>query len=177
MINPFIQRPITEHAPAYAKMYFDLTEDADDLLQSLEVNKNFIHDFILHLPEDKANYAYAEGKWTIKEIIGHMIDVERIFQDRVHRMGRMDKTDIPGFDHDMYVVSFDLSARSYEGLAKEFMTVRQSTIELFRNFQAPHLDFVGTANGNPLTARSAGWIMIGHTLHHAKVIREKYLID
>lgn len=175
MINPFHQRPNPAHAPAYAKMYFDMTEDADDLLQSLEVNKNFINDFILHLPEDKANYAYAEGKWTIKEIIGHIIDVERIFQDRAHRMGRMDNTDIPGFDHDKYVVSFDLSARSYEGLAKEFRAVRQSTIELFRHFQAPHLDFIGTANQNPLTARSAGWIVIGHSLHHVKVIREMYL--
>lgn len=175
MNNPFIQRPNPEHAPAYAKYYFDMTEEADDLLQSLEVNKNFIQDFMTHLPEEKANYAYADGKWTVKEILGHIIDVERIFQDRAHRMGRMDKTDIPGFDHDEYVVHFDLSARDYQSLAQEFLAVRQSTLELFKNFQAANLDFIGTANKNPLTARSAGWIMIGHALHHIKVLQEKYL--
>ncbi|MBU2019545.1 MAG: DinB family protein [Bacteroidetes bacterium] len=167
--------PQPEHAAKYYDHYIKLAATHINLLECLEENKEEFSRNLLSIPNDKANYAYAEGKWTIKEVYLHIIDTERIFQGRAHRLGRNDNTPLAGFDENSYTPFSFSETRSLESINEEWIAVRNSTIQLFKNFQIQNLDFIGSANGNQLTARSAGWIMVGHAKHHLKVVEEKYL--
>jgi len=172
---PHIGAPNKEHAPNYAGRYFDIIEDATDLLNSLEVNKSYIMEFMRSIPSDKGTFAYQEGKWTVKEVFSHINDTERIFQYRALRFGRNDNTSLPGFEENDYVPFTNANLRTIADFAEEFEAIRNSTIALFRTFALENYDFVANSNGSPMSARSAGWLCIGHALHHTKVIQERYL--
>ena len=121
------------------------------------------------------NYRYAEGKWTIKEIIGHLIDAERIFAYRMLRFARKDATDLPGFDENEYVPASEANERSIHGLLEEFTTVRAGTFSLWRSLTNEMLQRSGTVNGNRLSVRALAYITCGHEIHHLAVIKERYL--
>ena len=123
----------------------------------------------------KHEFRYAEGKWTIKDIILHLIDAERIFAYRALRIARNDKTALPGFEENDYVVAANANNRGYESLLAEYETVRNVSISLFETFTSEELLRLGTASNNSVSVRAIGYIMLGHELHHKNVILERYL--
>lgn len=131
--------------------------------------------FLNSIPKEKHEYCYAEGKWTIKELVQHIIDTERIFAYRALRIARQDKTPLPGFEQDDYVAHSKANIRSFESLLNEYKVVRQATIALFNNFDNEALLNIGTASNSPISVRALGFIIIGHENHHCQVIKERYL--
>ena len=165
----------TNNFADYFKYYIGLTEGNDDVIKSLEDAHQRTNELLDLTTEEQGNYRYAEGKWTIKELLVHLIDMERIFCNRALRISRNDKTDLPGYDHDEYVKYSDANDRSLCDICKEYNLVRQGTIALFNSFNAEQLKRDGTANNNQLTVLSIGFIIAGHETHHVNVLEGKYL--
>lgn len=147
-----------------------------NLIDELKNGKErFVNTLISILP-NKLSYSYAEGKWTLAEVILHCIDTERIFQYRLLRIARNDKKDLAGFDQDIYVPYSDASNRSLSSLITEYTIVRNSTILLIENISNDNLQNSGTIDGNIISARALGFIICGHQYHHETIIKERYLI-
>jgi uncharacterized damage-inducible protein DinB len=128
-----------------------------------------------YLSEEQGNYAYDKKKWTIKELLVHVMDTERIFCERALRFARKDKTELPGFDHDIFVLNSNANQRTLKDILKEYKAIRKSTLALFKNFTPEMLEQGGIANGNKLTVHSIGFTISGHELHHLNVVKAKYL--
>ncbi len=164
---------IDEYAPFYQDYISTLNNI--DLHEELEIS---IHDFIRfvrEIPMDKHDYRYAEGKWTIKDIIQHLIDAERVFSYRALRIARNDKTALPGFEENDFAREANGGRRSIQELLTEYATLRHSTMQLFRSFTDEELIRVGTASDKPVSVRAIGFIIIGHLKHHQQVFAERYL--
>ena len=131
--------------------------------------------FIQDIPINKHDFSYAEGKWTIKDIIQHLIDCERIFSYRALCFARNDKTFLPGFEENDYAIEAKGRNRSLISLLTELSAIRQSTILLFKDFTNQELLRLGTASNNPMSVRAVGFIIIGHQNHHQKIFEERYL--
>lgn len=127
------------------------------------------------IPEAKAGHRYAEGKWSVKEVIQHMIDAERIFAYRALRFARNDGKPLQGFDEDSYAPESRADRRDLPGLVEEYAMVSAATLALFGSFDTEMLLRSGTANDQPMSVRAAGWVIAGHALHHLHVIEERYL--
>jgi hypothetical protein len=123
---------------------------------------------------DKYDYRYAEGKWTIKDIIQHLIDTERVFSYRALRFARKDSTELPGYDENLYADTANGSERKLQEMLTELALVRQSTIMLFKSFSAESLLYTGIASNNVASVRALGFIIIGHQNHHMKIFKERY---
>lgn len=159
--------------PPYGVYYANLADERDLLDQ--------LHDAGISLFENRAaelellgNKIYAPGKWTVKQIIEHIIDAERIFQYRALCIARQDKTDFPGFDEDMYAAVSRANDRTIESLLNEFRTVRNATVSLYQNLDNDQLQYAGTANGQATSVLALGFMIIGHAIHHFNVITERY---
>jgi DinB superfamily len=161
-------------APDFYHRYLAQVPEGD-LLGLLREQLNKLQEFFKALPEDKQEYAYAPGKWTPKDILGHLIDCERVFQYRVLRFARADETPLPGFEEDDYVPAGNFNARNMDMLVYEFGMVRLSSIALVQSLDAAAWERSGTANGKRISVRALVWILLGHPLHHVGVIRERYL--
>ena len=120
-------------------------------------------------------YSYAEGKWTIKELVQHIIDAERVLSYRALRFSRNDTTNLSGFDEDWYVANSNGNERNFKDMLQEFIHVRNSTILLFKSFKPEMLLINGTASNSDMSVRALGFIIAGHQTHHLKIIKEKYL--
>ncbi|MDT0690598.1 DinB family protein [Salegentibacter sp. F188] len=127
------------------------------------------------ISHENLSYRYAEGKWSVAEILQHLIDVERIFQYRALCIARDDKTSLPGFDHDEYVIQSEAGARSLKSLTEEAEIVRNSGIALFSTFSEVVLKRKGVMSNAPASVRAIGFIIVGHTRHHINILQEKYL--
>ncbi len=144
----------------------------------LEVLNNSLENLIntlKNLPEEKLQYRYEEGKWTIKELIQHIIDAERVLSYRALRFARNDATNLQGFDEDWYVKNSNGNDRDFDELLNEFSLVRKATILLFKSFSNEMLTNTGSANGSVVSVRALGFIIAGHQIHHLNIIKEKYL--
>ncbi len=130
---------------------------------------------VKNLREEKLQYSYAEGKWTIKEIIQHLIDTERIMSYRALRFSRNDATELQGFNENWYVDNSNGNERNIHDLLDELTLVRKTSVSLFKSFTDEMLIRIGTANGGDMTVRALGFIIAGHQLHHLNIIRERYL--
>ena len=146
-----------------------------NLKEGLKSNQAITEAFLNTIPKDKLEYRYAEGKWTVKDIIQHIIDTERIFAYRALRVARNDKTALPGFEENDYALTGNANPRTLESLLAEYNAVRQATIALFNSFSDDMLKHIGTASNSPISARAIGFIIIGHEAHHCNVIKERYL--
>ncbi|MDR0801166.1 DinB family protein [Fluviicola sp.] len=177
MDNRFKGRPNPETAPAYAKYYFDRTIGQDDLILALEQDLERTTAFIKGLPENKSDFQYADDKWTVKGVLLHIIETERIFQYRALRFSRKDKTPVEGFDEGWYAQHNNTDQRTLNDLKEEFSDVRKATLSLFKGMTASMLDETGMANNSTNTARNLGWIIAGHGIHHCNIIKERYLVD
>ncbi|WP_242916857.1 DinB family protein [Pontibacter liquoris] len=163
----------TEYSPAFANYIQEA--QAEDLLEGLTASYTYIAGLMQELSEEKLLHRYAAGKWSIKELLVHMMDAERIFAYRALRFARQDKTELPGFDEGIYVIPSKADARDMMALLAEYTAVRTATIALFRSFDAEALQQTGVANGNVCSVRALGYVILGHEIHHLKVIRERYL--
>lgn len=163
-----------EYAPYQANYLFNV-EDTWPLAEELEVSVHSLIRFVQDIPMDKFDYRYAEGKWTIKDILQHLIDTERIFAYRALRIARNDRTALPGFDETAYAGATEANARHLQNLLTELSIVRQGTIHLFKSFTAEDLLKTGTASGYLVSVRALGYLIIGHQYHHIKIYKERYL--
>ncbi|WP_367770012.1 DinB family protein [Flavobacterium sp. WC2421] len=146
-----------------------------DMIEELEICLHDFIRFVQNIPMDKFDYRYAEGKWTIKDIIQHIIDTERIFAYRALRISRNDKTPLPGFEENHYVDNTNANERNLQGLLTEMAVVRQATLSLFKSFSEEQLLRTGTASNTSISVRAIAFIIIGHQKHHQKVYQERYL--
>lgn len=161
--------------PEYFGNYISKVE-IDDLIESLEDNLDNFSNFIENLvPESKYEFRYQPEKWSIKEIVQHIIDAERIFAYRALRFARFDATPLPGFEEDDYVSVSKSDSRTMEDLIREFVLVRKSTIALFESFTDEMLKNTGISSGKTSSVRALGFVISGHCIHHQQVIKERYL--
>jgi uncharacterized damage-inducible protein DinB len=149
--------------------------DDGQILKHLEHNLSSTRSFIESIPRDRLLLRYAEGKWTIKEILGHLIDDERIYSYRALRFARNDSTELPGFDQERYAEYSDANNREINDLLDEFTLVRQSTIALFKSLDDAAFMRSGVADGKRVTVRALSYHIAGHELRHMNIIRERYL--
>lgn len=170
-----IEKPEPGEYPFYASMYIDLLPDDGQLLKHLKDNLNMVRALISALPEEKWAYRYAQDKWTIKEVLVHIIDDERIYAYRALCFARNEKTALPGFEQDEYVLYSNANERSISNIMEEYEAVRFATIALFNGFDQSALLRQGVANKNKATVRALGYHIAGHELHHINIIKEKYL--
>lgn len=164
----------TEFA-GYYQNYIAQVSEEHPLIEELEIALHRLIRFVQDIPMEKFDYQYAEGKWTIKDILQHLIDAERIFTYRALRFARNDKTDLPGFEENDYVNQARADERTIMQLLTELSAVRHATILLYKTFSEKELLRTGTANNNPMSVRALGFIIIGHQNHHQRVFRERYL--
>lgn len=146
-----------------------------NLIEELEISLHDFIRFVQNIPMDKFDYRYAEGKWTIKEIIQHIIDTERIFAYRALRFSRNDKTPLSSFEENDYVDNTNANARGLQDLLTELSAVRHSNLLFYKSLSEEQLKRVGTASNNQISVRALGFIIIGHQKHHQKVFQERYL--
>ncbi|HSP07494.1 MAG TPA: DinB family protein [Acidobacteriota bacterium] len=170
-----IAKPKDGEFPDYAIMYIGLLPDDGLVLRHLKSNLKATKDLILSLPEEKLLYRYAEGKWTIKEVLAHIIDDERIYTYRALRFARNDATELPGFEQDEYARYSGANNRKIKNILKEFAAVRNATIALFESLDEEALGRSGVANGNRVTVRALAYHLAGHELHHINILKERYL--
>ena len=163
----------SEHSP-YHWSYIALV-GGQDIVQTAALEGRAAGAFYGSLTEEQGGLRYAPGKWSIKEVLGHVIDTERILAYRALRIGRGDQTDLPGFEQDDYVASAHSNARAWADLASEFTDVRQGSARLLKSFPDDAWMRRGTANGMEITARALAYIITGHEMHHRKILRERYL--
>ena len=146
-----------------------------DVFATLERGLQETLELVGSFGEERGNHRYAPGKWSVKEVLGHLIDGERILSYRALRIARGDPTPLPGYEQDDYVASGAFDRRTLADLASELALVRASTLALFRSIEAEAWERKGTANGVPFVARALPWIVAGHELHHRTVLRERYI--
>lgn len=165
------------HFPDPAPFYKTYTEVLGEveLLKCMRNQLDNFPKFLESIPEEKFQYAYAEGKWTIAETIHHIIDTERVFQYRALRFSRGDETSLAGFDQDIFVAGANVSKRSKSSLIAEYQVVRQSTLALFEDFDAGILRNKGIASDLEWSVGTLGFVICGHQKHHRNIIRERYL--
>ncbi len=167
-------RPQPNDYAAYYETYVGKV-NGENVQEIISTYSNAMLDFYFSLPEEKADHRYAEGKWSIKELLLHIIDAERIFSYRALRIARKDKTPLPGFDENSYTPASKASARSFQSLKDEFAAVRKATDILLSTFDEEQLSQRGTASDQPVTANAIAFIIYGHMLHHKQILEERYL--
>lgn len=167
-----MNRPQPNEYPNWGQQYISLVEEEDVIAlmerQALEF-PDFLNNFI-----EKGDYAYAPGKWTIKELTGHIIDTERILCFRLLSFARGEKANLPGFEEDDYVAHAHFADRSLLSFGEEFSLLRKSNLYLFKSLSETELDRGGSASERFITARALLFIIAGHLIHHTKIIKERY---
>ena len=161
--------------PVYFTPYVEVLDEELDLLENLEASLELFEEILYEVAEEKYEFKYQEGKWTIKEVVQHLIDVERVFVYRSLRFSRKDTTPVMGFDENSYVSNYEINKRDFNTLLDEFCLLRRSTILMFQDFDSETLDLKGSVEGNLISLRALGFICSGHVLHHLKIIKERYL--
>jgi hypothetical protein len=162
----------SEYAPFYANYVAGVPET--DVVSALRDSGTEITALLAAIPESRAGFRYAEGKWSIRELIGHVIDAERIFTYRALRLARGDATPLPAFEENDYVRTAGSDARTVADLVAELRAVRQSTVRMFASFPDEAWTRTGTVSGRPVSVRALAYITAGHARHHLKMLRERY---
>jgi uncharacterized damage-inducible protein DinB len=169
-----IDKTIYKDAPQYCHYFFDLVK-TDDLVTELEKSYHLTQQLFTQITPKKENFSYQSNKWTIKEVIRHIIDCERVYTYRAFRFSRFDNTELAGFDENEYIENIKQAEQSFVELIDEYDNVRKSSIALFKTMTNEMLDFIGTANKVTFTARTIGFMIVGHNIHHINFIKTKYL--
>ena len=158
----------------YYHKYINLAID-DDLKTALEKHQVKLLSFLKGIPKKKWNYRYAEGKWSIKEVVQHIIDAERVFTYRALCFARKDQTPLPSFDENIFAANSKAEDRSKKELLKELRTVQDSSAQLFGSFDEEQLNQSGIASDKPTYVKGIAYIVVGHSLHHKNILEERYL--
>lgn len=168
-----MKRPQPDEYAVFYKKYIDTV--SENVIAELDHQANSFPTFLKSIMPDKATYAYAEGKWTIKELVGHMIDTERIMSYRMLTISRNDKTALPGFEENDYVANAHFADRTLDSLAEEFATLRKANMFLIKSFNDEEVQRRSLANGSPISVLALIYILAGHLNHHRSIIEERYL--
>ena len=160
--------------PEYYQKYIDWVEEGD-LLAALEDSLRTISTFFLSLPEEKQDYRYQAEKWSIKEVLSHLIDSERIMGYRALRFARNDKTELSGYDQDNYVKNSKVAGRNIAYLVNDYSSARKANLELFKSFDDEMLLRRGMANKWEVSVLLIGFVIVGHGFHHVEIIKQRYL--
>lgn len=163
-----------EYAEFYAN-YVSLVEETD-IISVLQNQPEELQKLLAGISVEKENFRYAEGKWSFRELLGHIIDGERVFSYRVLRISRGDQTPLAGFEENFYVANSNFNNRPLAGLLEEFSLLRQSNVLLFKNLTEEAWQRTGTASDATVSVRALAYIMVGHIRHHANILRERYLV-
>jgi len=169
-----MDRPETNEFAEYYNNYISKIE-GNGVLPILENQPDELRSVIAPLPEEKGTFAYGEGKWTIKEVLSHLIDGERIFAYRILRISRGDETPIEGFEQDGYIENSNANNRTFAELLEEFELQRRSNLLLLKNIDDAGSRRMGTASGYPVSVRALAYISAGHVRHHLGLLQERYL--
>ncbi|MGC1241273.1 MAG: DinB family protein [Chryseosolibacter sp.] len=167
-------RPDIQTIPAYFQRYAELVKDMD-LIDALRHTGDEVRRVLETIPEAKGTYRYAEGKWTIKEVLTHIMDVERIFAYRALRFSRNDQTALHPFEENDYAPLANAHGRTLEQLKGEMHRLRATTIDLYESFTPEMLQREGTASGKRISVLNLGYITAGHDIHHLNILRERYV--
>ncbi len=169
-----MQRPDPSEYDSYYALYVDQAPEGN-ILELMESEVVKAGDFLRGLPADAGNHRYQPDKWSVKQVIGHVIDVERTFAYRAFCFARCDKTELHSFDQNDYMEYCNANDRSIADLATELEAIRRSHIALFKSFDGTMIARKGIASGFEFSVRSLPFIIVGHEIHHRKVIKERYL--
>ena len=169
-----VRKPSPGELNSYYQTYLKYVEE-DDLLDALIIQKETTQKFLASISEIKASSTYAEGKWLLKEVVGHLCDTERILSYRALRISRSDKTPLPGFDENEYTPNANYNTRTLENIADEFKSIRESSVTLFKNMSEEMYDRRGISNNTEVGVRDILFFIIAHERHHLHVIQERYL--
>lgn len=162
-----------EYAP-YAIMYIDLLPDDGLVLKHLADNFQQVKNWAQALPPERLTIPHADGEWTVKDILVHIVDDERIYSYRALRFARGDATELPGFDQELFAAQAGANTRTLDDIFEEYAAVRQATITLFNSFNESVYEKAGTANGHIMSVRAAIYHLAGHELHHLNSMKEHY---
>ncbi|RNB87419.1 DinB family protein [Brevibacillus fluminis] len=168
------QRPAAEDHSAYYGQYIGLVPDGE-ISEILVDQHEEMTRFLSELTEEQASHRYEEGKWSIKEVIGHIADTERVMCYRLLRIARGDQTALPGFDQDLFMEGISFDAYSVADLLEDYSAVRRATLTLLRGLPAEAWDRKGVVSDNNTTANALAYVIAGHELHHMNIIKERYL--
>jgi len=171
-----VERPTTNEYAAFYEGYIRLVPEGN-IIERLELQANIVQNFLSSLTEEQANYRYAAGKWSVKEVIGHLLDNERIMSSRLLRIARGDQANHPGYDQDVLMQTHPFNAYTLADLSEEYAVTRRSTILMLRRLTPEAWLCKGIVSDNPASARSIAVIMVGHELHHLSVLRDRYSLD
>lgn len=169
-----MSKPDLTRVPEFYHNYINLVQQ-EDLKEALKTHITQAVNFLKNIPEEKWNYRYAEGKWSIKELVQHIIDAERIFCYRALRFARKDETPLAGFDENTYAASSKADFRSKDDLLEELELVQKASSKLFLSFNHDQLEASGIANGKSIYVLAIAFISVGHSLHHLNIIQQRYL--
>jgi uncharacterized damage-inducible protein DinB len=166
-------RPLPTDSAPYTHNYISLV-NGDSAAEAVKNHAGEILTFYTGLPDDKAQFAYGKGKWTLQEVLQHVIDAERVFSYRAMRIARKDATPLPGFDENSYTVNSQACNRSFASLKDEFALLRRATDIFISTLNEEQLQNTGFASNSPVTANAVAFIVYGHLLHHIDIIKERY---
>jgi hypothetical protein len=169
-----MSRPDLSRVPEWYHSYIN-NVTANDLNDAFHGQTASFIKFLDELPDTKRDFRYADGKWSVKEVLQHIIDCERVFAYRAMCFARKDNTPLPGFDENEYAANANVSVRKWTDMVEEFKSLRRSTELLFASFTNDELEANGIANGRSVYVLGIGFIIIGHTAHHWDIIRERYI--
>jgi len=170
-----MRRPdASEHAPYFSR-YIDLVPE-DDVLTVLQTQSDQTQQMLASISEERSAYRYEPEKWSIKGVVGHMADTDRIFGYRLLAIARGDTNSLPGFDENAYAANSNFDRWSFRDLVESLALVRKSNLLVMRNLSDEDWDRRGVANGNPTSSRALAFMMVGHERHHVKVLRERYSV-
>jgi hypothetical protein len=161
-----------DYAPFY-QPYLDATAPIDDAHELLARQSDVLA-YMATWPEDKVAHCYAEGKWSVVQVVGHMADTERVFAYRLLRIARADSTPLSGFDENAWQLEAGFESRTLSSVVAELRAVRMASLALIRSLDAAAIDREGVANGKRVTARALVWLVAGHFAHHAGILRDRY---
>jgi hypothetical protein len=167
-------RPDINRIPSFYHNYVNLVKH-NDLQDALSEHVTELNSILSTVTAEKWDYKYAEEKWSVKELVQHIIDTERIFNYRALCFARGDRNELPGFDENLYAANSNAAKRSTEDLINELLVVQKSTKFLFESFTEEQLQLVGIANKNPISVLAIGFITVGHAKHHVNILNERYL--
>lgn len=168
-----MSRPQPEEFGVFYQKYIDTV--SDDVISELQSQGSSFPEFLNSISAEKHNYAYAAGKWTLKELIGHVIDTERIMTYRLTRFARLDATELAGFEENAYVANAHFQDRSMNSLTEEFRLLRAANMYLFGSLNEDELNRKGLANGHVISVKALLFVIAGHLKHHRNIITERYL--
>lgn len=158
----------------YIQRYLDKVP-SEDWIKEMQIDGDHTTALFSSIPEEKGDFAYAEGKWSVKVLLQHMIDAEKVFQYRAMRISRNDQTNLPGYDEDFLAANCEGNKRTLSSLIEEQALLRKTGVMFFKTLQPEMLLRTGNANGNVMSVETIGRLIVGHNIHHLDILKERYL--